>query len=289
INSLTQAFERSYYHADPHAANLVVMENNVIGYVDFGIVGKMDQETKDIMITYLEAYLQGNINQAYFTLLDLIKPPTNIDLTGYEKEMKELMNTWLEDSKDPLSTLEERSALRRMFKEGKIMRKYNLAFPEVTSRFYRLLMISDMIILQLASNMDVVEVSSKYLRKLMIRIWERKITSQHLGKFLVESIYLATTLPTRLNHLLTQSERFLKRSDKAISNLVKIPSIVLRFMGKAGIAASLTGFALCFIWGVTRLELPVIGKTIDILRTSLVLLPVSAISIWLSRYLISKR
>jgi ubiquinone biosynthesis protein len=44
-NFLSDAFRFGVYHADLHPANLLIMKDNVVGYVDFGIVGRMTSPT----------------------------------------------------------------------------------------------------------------------------------------------------------------------------------------------------------------------------------------------------
>jgi len=288
INSMIQAFEKTYYHADPHAANICIMENNVIGYVDFGIVGKMDRKFRDITQRYLQAFFKGDIDAAYSAFLEILQPPENIDLTGFEKEMTDLMSNWLEDVADPGAPLSDRSALRRMFREGKIMRKYGLTFPTVTSRFYRLLMISDVIILQLDPTLNVVEISSLYLKKLAIKDWKEKILSQGSAEIFMEYLYLFASLPKRINRILSESETIMKGSGKAISRLKRIPSLVAGFFGKVALLFSLAGFGLRLVFNVD-FSYRLFGGTSDLTDTSLYLFTGAVLLIWLSRYLISKR
>jgi len=287
LNSLIQAFEKKYFHADPHAANICIMEDNIIGYVDFGIVGKMDKKFREMTLKYLQAFFQDEIDEAYSALLEVIQPPSNLDLTHFEREMKELMADWLEDVKDTEAPLSERSALRRMFREGMIMRKYNLYFPEVTSRFYRLLMISDVIILQLDPKIDVIEVTTRYLRKLMVKTWAQKIRQQNLLEVLVESAYVMVTLPRRADQILSRLEKILKGTGRAISNIKTVPAKLLGFFGKFSFAASTAGFVLKLtldpdfapeFW----------NRTWNLTELSLGLFVASIISIWMARYLIMR-
>jgi len=288
LNSLIQTFERTYFHADPHAANLCIMDNNVIGYVDFGIVGKIDKKFREANLTYVGALFKEEIDKAYMTHLEFIQPPTNIDLTGFEKEMKEVMADWLEALNDPRATLKERSALRRMFKEGKIMRKYNIIYPEITSRYFRLMMISDIIVFQLAPSLDVVGITSRYLRKLSIKTWKEKIAAQNLEEILVESLYGLITMPKRIDTILTRIETLGRISGKVVKNLRRVPSAILNFFGKFGLILSLVGFIVRFIFNV-NFQYQLLNRHFDLMDISLRLLVGSLVLLWLSRYLISRR
>ncbi len=287
INSLVQAFEKNYYHADPHAANLCIMENNVIGYVDFGIVGRLDKRFKDSTLQYLRALFMNNVDLAYYHFLDIIQPPDYLNLKGFEREIKALMLTWLEDVGDPAASLGERSALRRMVKEGKIMRKYNLYFPLVTSRFYRLLMISDMIVLKLDPHLDVQGITTRYLDKLVIAEWKEKLRRVNYKESLLEGAYLVATLPQRIETMLTLSEEFIRRSGKAIKKVRTIPANISSFLGTLSFFSALALFISHMVWDFT-LELEVAGIEFTTMETCLALLVVRIITIWLTRYLISR-
>ena len=49
----TQVFVHGIFHADPHPGNIIVMPNNSIAFVDFGIVGYFDERLKNKCIDLL--------------------------------------------------------------------------------------------------------------------------------------------------------------------------------------------------------------------------------------------
>jgi ubiquinone biosynthesis protein len=287
LNSLIQAFEKRYYHADPHAANICIMADNVIGYVDFGIVGRMDRRFRENTLEYLKAFFNDDIDEAYIAFLNIIQPPENIDLTGFEREMKELMSTWLEDVRDPDAPLSDRSALRRMFKEGVIMRKYRLYFPEVTSRFYRLLMISDVIILQLDPHLNVLDVTTQYLKKLMIKNYLEKLQRLNVAEVLAEGAYLTASLPKRLDAIIRRSEHLLRRSGKVIKNIKTVPAKIFSFFGKLSLFGSGVLMGLHLFMGID-FKYHFLGLTFSPTGTCLLMVGFWLLLIWLSRFLLSR-
>lgn len=281
LNLLIQAFEKKYYHADPHAANICIMKNNVIGYVDFGIVGRLDRRFRENTLAYLKAYFRNDIDEAYIAFLNIVQPPDNAELKGFEIEMKELMTTWLEDVQDPAASLSERSAMRRMVREGKILRKHNLYFPEVTSRFYRLLMITDVIILQLSPNLGMIELTGAYLRELVIRDYKEKIAREDFAELFVRSTYFMLTLPKRLDKFLEQSEQLVEHSEKTIK---KLPSRIAAVLGKLSFFASGALYALHSIFDV-QIVYTFMEQHFNIVY---ILLFGGVSLLWLSRYLKSR-
>ncbi len=45
---MTQVFIHGFFHADPHPGNFIILKNNVLGIVDFGIVGHFDETLKRV-------------------------------------------------------------------------------------------------------------------------------------------------------------------------------------------------------------------------------------------------
>jgi len=51
VNSMfDQIFEKGYFHADPHQGNIIVLPNNKIAFIDFGIVGEIDYNLRNSII-----------------------------------------------------------------------------------------------------------------------------------------------------------------------------------------------------------------------------------------------
>lgn len=59
---LQQIFVDGFFHADPHPGNIFILPNNVIAFVDFGIVGRVDEDTRDAIINLLIAVSMRNIS-----------------------------------------------------------------------------------------------------------------------------------------------------------------------------------------------------------------------------------
>ena len=59
---LQQIFIDGFFHADPHPGNIFVLPDNAAAFVDFGIVGRLDEDTRDVVVNLLIALSTKNIN-----------------------------------------------------------------------------------------------------------------------------------------------------------------------------------------------------------------------------------
>ena len=60
---LRQVLEFGIFHGDPHPGNLLVLPENVIAPLDFGIVGHLDEEMKQLVLDLLLAIISRDIRQ----------------------------------------------------------------------------------------------------------------------------------------------------------------------------------------------------------------------------------
>ncbi len=49
-----------YFHADPHPGNVIYLPGNVIGLIDFGMVGRVTDNRREQLIDFLQALIQKN-------------------------------------------------------------------------------------------------------------------------------------------------------------------------------------------------------------------------------------
>jgi predicted unusual protein kinase regulating ubiquinone biosynthesis (AarF/ABC1/UbiB family) len=68
-NMLNQVFVFGCFHADLHPANLYVLPDNAIGYVDFGMVGQLPDGVRDSLTRYSWLLFQWDIESAVKELM----------------------------------------------------------------------------------------------------------------------------------------------------------------------------------------------------------------------------
>jgi predicted unusual protein kinase regulating ubiquinone biosynthesis (AarF/ABC1/UbiB family) len=73
-NMLNQIHVFGFFHADLHPANLFVLPGDVIGYVDFGIVGRLSAEMRRSLTRYASLFFEGDSDGAITELTRWVAP-----------------------------------------------------------------------------------------------------------------------------------------------------------------------------------------------------------------------
>jgi ubiquinone biosynthesis protein len=90
-NCLNQVYDRGYFHADLHPANLIVLPGNVIGYVDFGIVGQVSDAVRRSLAFFASNLYSGNVDRATEEFLRWAVPSENTDVETARQQFREIM------------------------------------------------------------------------------------------------------------------------------------------------------------------------------------------------------
>lgn len=91
---LTMVFVYRFFHADPHPGNVFVTPAGVIGFVDFGMVGAVDEPTGLGLVTVLSALVAADSNQLADALVELGVAATVADRAGLEMDLGRLLERY---------------------------------------------------------------------------------------------------------------------------------------------------------------------------------------------------
>jgi ubiquinone biosynthesis protein len=91
---LQQLFIDGFFHGDPHPGNIMILENNVLCYLDLGMMGFFDEEFKknlsELLILFVDQDVDGLINQLmYMDILDY-----DIDTRTLKRDLNDLFGRY---------------------------------------------------------------------------------------------------------------------------------------------------------------------------------------------------
>ncbi|MCL6629031.1 MAG: AarF/ABC1/UbiB kinase family protein [Armatimonadetes bacterium] len=91
---LHMVFVDGFFHGDPHPGNIVVQEGNVIGLIDYGMVGRLDRSLRGQVTTLVAEYLQEDSNGFADALLSIGTFPPDLDRKAFVQELDRLLRQY---------------------------------------------------------------------------------------------------------------------------------------------------------------------------------------------------
>lgn len=96
-NFLGDCFRHGLYHADLHPANLMILDDSVVGYIDFGITGAMSPYSRRHLVAMTLALALGDTEGLHREFLCLSAASASADPDGLYTELAALAGQWYEE------------------------------------------------------------------------------------------------------------------------------------------------------------------------------------------------
>jgi ubiquinone biosynthesis protein len=93
-NCLGDVFRSGVFHADLHPANLMILRDNVIGYIDFGITGVISKYSRQNLLAMTLAYARKDLDGLCDRFFDVSSMDGTSDPFGFREGVKRLSEHW---------------------------------------------------------------------------------------------------------------------------------------------------------------------------------------------------
>lgn len=92
---LDQIFRYGFFHGDPHPGNVLILPGNVICYLDFGMMGRVDRYAQDRLAEMLAGYAQRDESKVAEAVLKMVESRGELNRRSLERDIARFMETYL--------------------------------------------------------------------------------------------------------------------------------------------------------------------------------------------------
>jgi ubiquinone biosynthesis protein len=177
-NFLSDAFRFGVFHADLHPANLLIMRDNMVGYVDFGIVGSMTPEARRKQIQLSLAYVRGRTDEIFSAFMNVCRFGPGADLPGFRRELERRCRSWYREPAFGGIPHFSRSLTVAMVDLLALSRRYGVLVDREMIKYIRSLFLVDGLISRLAPGLDVAPQIREVCEEFLTREAQGKTFSQ---------------------------------------------------------------------------------------------------------------
>ena len=89
---MKQIFVHGFFHADPHPGNIHILPGNVICFLDFGMMGFLDLNTRETFAQFVIGIAQRDESATAAALLKLARAELDPFRPGFEADVAEFMH-----------------------------------------------------------------------------------------------------------------------------------------------------------------------------------------------------
>ena len=89
---MKQVFVHGFFHADPHPGNLFILPENVICFLDFGMMGRLDRTSRENFADFMIAFVDRDAEHCADALIELTEWDDPPDRARLARDMSEFID-----------------------------------------------------------------------------------------------------------------------------------------------------------------------------------------------------
>lgn len=146
-----------FFHADVHAGNLMVLKDGRVGFIDFGIVGRISQTTWKGMLAFFEAISQGDYLAMADAMLLVGMTKETVDTTKLADDLAGFYRSMSAVNPGKLTSTEQDSSnVNKLLMDlVSIGEKHGIRFPREFALLVKQFLYFDRYVQALAPNMNM--------------------------------------------------------------------------------------------------------------------------------------
>lgn len=195
-----QVVVEGVYHADPHRGNVFITDDGRLALLDFGLLGRLDEDSRARLALLLLAIAQNRADDVADLVISLSTTTHSSDQAGFVQDVRRKLPRF---HHRPLESIQagyaladlQRSAIRR-----------DVRFPTSFALVGKTLAQADSIARLLDPELNPVELIEEQSIEVMAREVEHRLEPNRLAAFTLTQLAPLTQLPRRVSHLVNELE-----------------------------------------------------------------------------------
>ncbi len=196
-----QVVVEGVYHADPHSGNVLITDDGRLALLDFGLLGRLDDDTRRGLSLLLLALAQNRADDVSDLILSLSLTSRSSNQPAFVHEVRRKLPRfhWR-----PLSGIHAGESLADL---QRIALAHNIALPTAFALVGKTLAQADSIARTLSPELDPIALMEEEALEVMMLEAERRLEPNRLFAYLYTQLDPLTRMPRRLGHVLSELEQ----------------------------------------------------------------------------------
>ena len=197
---LKMVCDDGFFHADPHPGNFFIEADGRIGLIDFGMVGKVDEPTQQLLADLLVNISKENADRLVDVFLELGVSRRRVNRELLRRDVDHLLTVyWGRQLKDVKIT----ALLNDVFT---IMRNHQLHLPPHLALLLKTVIMIEGLGTNLDPDFQLAKVLTPYTQRLVFRQYSPALWIPRFGSASIDLARLGVELPQQLRRMLAAIE-----------------------------------------------------------------------------------
>jgi ubiquinone biosynthesis protein len=191
-------FTHGFFHADPHPGNVLLLPGNVIGLLDFGMVGRIDERMREDIEELLMAIVNQDVSLLTAVIVQMGDTPSDLDERALSRDLADFVGQY---AGQPLDQFDLSGCLNDMIE---IIRRHQIHLAPPVALLIKTLVTLEGTAKMLNPHFSVLEVLQPFHKKMILRRLSPGRQWRKLRRIAYEVEQLIEVLPRLTIDLLEQ-------------------------------------------------------------------------------------
>lgn len=196
-----QIFEYRFFHADPHHGNFFIKKNNVLCFIDFGMMGHLDNEFVDSLAELFVFITQNDINAIISQLMYMEIIDYNVDTEGLKYDIIDMLDEYFS------AEIKNLGGLINEFSTPDLMEKYNIKLPRDFILLGKVLTMLEDLGKDLDPDFNAFEAAKPLIKHLLRKRLNPLNVLDYQTQYLFEAQHIIKDLPRTINETLLKAKK----------------------------------------------------------------------------------
>jgi predicted unusual protein kinase regulating ubiquinone biosynthesis (AarF/ABC1/UbiB family) len=186
-NFANQVFRDRFFHADTHPANLVIFPGNVIGYMDFGIMGSLPKSVQESLQAYVHSIFQNNFDAAVTESFRWMTAPSTTNLDRVREDFICLLENYRYGSPNERGqSYPHQVTSSYIIEMMSVARIHRLSISQDLILYFKAALTTDAVVFQLAPQFDLFRDVNKFFALSFATDIARTLNSNRIAEAVFE-------------------------------------------------------------------------------------------------------
>lgn len=188
-------FEHGWFHGDLHPGNVIVMQDEVLGLLDFGMVGRLTEEMRGNVIQTIYALQRGDYRTIARIFYEVAIKEERVDYRALERHTIELMDKYWSGG-----SIREMQMGPYVVELAARAGRVGARVPSAYTMFFKAIVTSEGLAKTLIDEVDPLSAAEPYIRRFMAR----QLSQERVKEDLLYTAFALSSLSRRLPGSLAQ-------------------------------------------------------------------------------------
>jgi ubiquinone biosynthesis protein len=189
-----------FYHADPHPGNIMILDPNIICFLDFGRVGSIDREVSDNIFKLALFAVEGDVNGLVSHLIRTNMISDSANISSFRSDMTDMLDGYYSTKGKGVRMGELLSNLIS------VIGKYEFNRPREIAELTRAIFIMEGVGMRLNPRFNIIDEFEPYAKKVLTENVDPKKLAFSIKDSLLDLEYMIRGFPMSLRRFMTKLE-----------------------------------------------------------------------------------